>query len=72
MAEVAFEGLFDDGRNDEWGLDGWTERKSFKLMITSEDTGGLAYLDIEQCSRLAATLLEHVKEVKDATEENPS
>lgn len=70
MAEIAFEGLFDDGDYDEWGLDGWTDAETFKLLVSSEDTGGVAYLNVEQCSQLAAILLEHVKEVNDARKED--
>lgn len=72
MAEIAFEGPYNDGRNplEEWGLDGWSERDLFKLLLTGEDQSAIAYLNAEQCSQLAAALIEHVKEVHDASKEN--
>lgn len=72
MSEIAFDGIYGDGRNplEEWGLDGWTSRKLFKLLITGEENSAIAHLTIEQCSQLAAVLIEHVKEVHDAPKEN--
>lgn len=70
MTEIFFDDSFSDDPNDNWGLDGWTEDKEFHLLLTSEGQSGLAYLDLEQCSRLAAALIEHVKEVRDASKEN--
>lgn len=72
MAEVAFDGPYGEGQNpnEEWGLDGWTSTDFFKLLITGEENAGLAHLTVEQCSMLAAALIEHVKEVKDALWEN--
>lgn len=72
MAEIAFEGLFDDGKDDEWGLDGWTSRDKFYLMLTTEDYAVLSHLDPEHCSQLAAALIEHIKEVSDASKESSS
>lgn len=74
MAEIAFDGIYNEGPNfdDEWGLDGWTSRKMFKLLITGEDNAAIAHLTPEQCSRLAAVLIEHVKEVNDASKESSS
>ncbi len=72
MAEVAFEGAYGDGRNpdDEWGIDGWSDGRLFKILLTGEETGGVAYLTTDHCSRLAAALIEHVKEVHDAEKED--
>lgn len=74
MAEIAFDGPYDEVHlpNEEWGLDGWTSHNLFKLLITGEETAGLAHLNAEQCSMLAAILLEHVKEVNDASKEGSS
>lgn len=74
MAEIAFDGIYNEGPrfDDEWGLDGWTSRKMFKLLITGEDNSAIAHLNVEQCSQLAAVLIEHVKEVRDASEKNTS
>lgn len=68
MAEVAFEG-FNDGdlqAGQEWGLDGWSSQDNFSLMLTAFNTGVKASLTVEQCSILAASLIEHVKEVNDS------
>jgi len=72
MAEVAFEGIYGDGSNpdDQWGIDGWSEGELFKILLTGEESGGIAYLTTEHCSKLAAALIEHIKEVSDATEED--
>lgn len=72
MAEIAFDGRYNDGKNpsEEWGLDGWTEEQLFKLLLTGENNAAISYLNTEQCSMLAATLIEHVKEVNDAKKEN--
>jgi len=72
MSEIAFDGIYGEGKNhlDEWGLDGWTSRGMFKLLITGEENSAIAHLTVEQCSQLAAVLIEHVKEVHDATEKN--
>lgn len=72
MSEIAFDGPYGDGKNpfEEWGLDGWTEDEFFKLLITGEENAALAHLTVEQCSQLAAALIEHVKEVHDARKKN--
>ena len=74
MAEIAFDGIYNEGPrfDDEWGLDGWTSRKMFKLLITGEENSAIAHLTPEQCSQLAAVLIEHVKEVNDASKESSS
>lgn len=74
MAEVAFEGIYGDGSNpnDEWGIDGWSEGHLFKMLLTGEETGGVAYLTTRHCSMLASALIEHVKEVNDASEKDNS
>ncbi len=72
MSEIAFDGIYNEGKNplDEWGLDGWSSLKVFKLLITGEENAAIAHLTVEQCSQLAAVLIEHVKEVHDAGKEN--
>jgi hypothetical protein len=74
MSEIAFDGIYNEGPrfDDEWGLDGWTSRDVFKLLITGEDNAAIAHLNVEQCSQLAAVLIEHVKEVHDAAKESSS
>lgn len=76
MSEIAFDGNYEVGRDrdpkEEWGIDGWSSRELFKLLITGEDNTAIAHLTTEQCSRLAAALIEHVKEVHDASKENPA
>lgn len=68
MAEIAFDGVNSTGI--EFGLDGWTSKDVFELMLTTEISGVKASLTTEQCSQLAAVLIEHVKEVHDAEKEN--
>lgn len=68
MAEIAFDGINTIGI--EVGLDGWTSNGSFELMLTTEISGVKASLTLEQCSQLTATLIEHMKEVHDASKEN--
>lgn len=68
MAEIAFDGVNPSGI--EFGLDGWTSKDVFELMLTTETRGVKASLTPEQCSQLAAVLIEHVKEVRDAEKEN--
>lgn len=72
MAEVAFEGINQSGFCEglEWGLDGWSSLNEFIMIITLPDDSAKASLTTEQCSQLAAALIEHVKEVKDASQEN--
>lgn len=72
MAEVAFEGLNQKGFCEglEWGLDGWSSLDKFIMIITLPDDAAKASLTTEQCSQLAAVLIEHVKEVHDASKEN--
>ena len=70
MAEVAFEGLYRDEQTQEWGLDGWTSKGFFHILLTTEENGLVVDLDIKHCSKLAAALIEHIKEVKDASKEN--
>lgn len=72
MAEVAFEGINQSGFSEglEWGLDGWTSLDKFIMIITLPDDAAKASLTPEQCSQLAAALIEHVKEVKDASKED--
>lgn len=73
MAEVAFEGDYqNEFRDDEWGLDGWSNRDRFVLIASNEFGGGRVDLNEEQCSMLMAALEEHLKELKDARKENPS
>lgn len=72
MAEVAFEGI-NQGclcGDLEWGLDGWSSLNEFIMIITLPDSTAKASLSTEQCSQLAAALIEHVKEVNDASEKN--
>lgn len=72
MAEVALEGLNQKGFCEglEWGLDGWSSLDEFIMIITLPDDAAKASLTTEQCSQLAAALIEHVKEVHDASKEN--
>lgn len=72
MAEIAFEGLNQSGFSEgsEWGLDGWSSLDEFIMIITLPDDSAKATLTVEQCSQLAAALIEHVKEVHDASKEN--
>lgn len=72
MSEIALDGIYEVGREPraEWGIDGWSSRKLFKLLITGEDNAAIAHLTTEQCSQLAAVLIEHVKEVHDASKES--
>lgn len=68
MAEIAFDGV--NGKGIEFGLDGWTFKDVFELILTTGISGVWASLTTEQCSQLAANLIEHVKEVNDAKKEN--
>lgn len=70
MAEIAFDGVYRDEPTEEWGLDGWTNRNIFHVLLTTERSGTVVDLNIEQCYRLAVTLLNHIKEVADATEKD--
>lgn len=72
MSEIAFEGINQKGfcENLEWGLDGWSSLDEFIMVITLPDSAAKASLSVEQCSKLAAVLIEHVKEVHDASKEN--
>ncbi len=72
MAGAAFDRRYNDGKNpsEEWGLDGWTEEQLFKLLLTGENNAAISYLNTEQCSMLAATLIEHVKEVSNDTQKD--
>lgn len=70
MAEIAFENFNSTGI--EVGVDGWTSKDVFELMMTTEISGVKASLTVEQCSQLAAVLIEHVKEVHDASKESSS
>lgn len=69
MAEIAFDGV-NSITGFGFGLDGWTSKNVFELMLTTEHSGVKGSLTIEQCSQLAAVLIEHIKEVKDASKEN--
>lgn len=70
------DGVIKQGKQFEWGLDGWSDGDRFGLAISSPDyedeSDGLAYLDLEHCSKLVAALVEHTKEVQDAGEKNIS
>jgi hypothetical protein len=75
MAEIAFDGPFQDDtyveEENSWGVDGWTDDKGFyNLLITNPEGAGIAHLATEQCSQLAAALIEHVKEVHDASKKD--
>jgi hypothetical protein len=74
MAEAAFEGFNENGfyAGLEWGLDGWSSHDKFIMIITHMDAAAKATLNLEQCSQLAAALIEHIKEVNDASKENIS
>jgi len=69
MAEVFFDGVRPEG-DEHWGLDGWTSLHGFSMIVTGSKGGHKAYLNYEQCSMLAAALIEHMKEVHDASKEN--
>jgi hypothetical protein len=73
MSEIQMTGSAGENKQGvelQWGLDGWTNETMFELVITSPYNEGIASLDRNQCSMLLATLVEHIKEVKDADEEN--
>jgi len=72
MSEIAFEGINQSGfcEDLEWGLDGWSSLDEFIMIITLPDSAAKASLSVEQCSQLAAALIEHVKEVHDAAKES--
>jgi hypothetical protein len=68
MAEIAFDSINSIGI--EFGLDGWTSKNMFQLMLTTEISGVEASLTTEQCSQLAEVLIEHVKEVSNDTQKD--
>lgn len=72
MAEIAFEGYLGKSQDpkEEWGLDGWSRGDRFRMVLTFNGEATTATLTLEQCSQLAATLIEHIKEVRDASKEN--
>lgn len=72
MSEIALSGFFGEEENpkEEWGFDGWTWRNRFQMVLTFNGEATTASLTPEQCSRLAAALIEHVKEVHDVSKEN--
>ena len=69
MSEITMDG---DWINDpgEWSLDGWSNGDRFSITISGEFAGDTADLTIEHCSMLLAALIEHIKEVNDASKEN--
>jgi len=73
MSEIQLSGpapVNKQGIQLEWGVDGWTEGSKFQLIVTSPYNEGIASLDLNQCSMLVAALVEHMKEVEDASQEN--
>lgn len=74
MSEIAMQGFFGKSKEpkEEWGLDGWSWQDRFQITLIFNNEFTVASFTPEQCSQLAATLIEHVKEVHDARQENSS
>lgn len=72
MSEIVLNGFYEkhEDPKEEWGLDGWSWKDRFQMVLTFNGESTIASLNPEQCSRLAAALIEHVKEVHDASKEN--
>lgn len=73
MAEIQISGPAGknkDGFELKWGLDGWSEKEHFELVLTSPYNEGIASLSYKQCSMLIAALTEHMKEVRNAQKES--